>query len=109
MESVLQIKGYDINRKKVYRLKDSQLLKEKLQKPAKTRVNYRKVFPSQPFKVFEMDIKVVYVEEYKMHGYILTTIDTFTRVILHWMVAYSIKKEDVKRAWKTYYKQSFTT
>jgi transposase InsO family protein len=47
-----------------------------------------------------MDIKFVWVEEYKMHCYVLTTIDTFTRIVLHWMVAYSIKKQDVKRAWE---------
>jgi transposase InsO family protein len=101
MEASLQIKGYDINHKKVYRLmKESQLLKEKHQKPSKNRVKYRKVFPSQPFEVLEMDIKFVWVEQYKMHCYVLTTIDTFTRVVLHWMVAYSIKKQDVKQAWK---------
>jgi hypothetical protein len=32
-----------------------------------------------------------------MHCYVLTTIDTL--LVLHWMVAYSIKK-DVKRAWE---------
>ncbi|MEC5166712.1 transposase InsO family protein [Flavobacterium sp. PL11] len=101
MESALNIKGYAINRKKVYRLmKESQLLKKKHQKPAKTRVKYRKVFPSQLFEVLEMDIKFVWVQKYKMHYYVLTTIDTFTRVILHKMVAYSIKKEDVNRAWE---------
>lgn len=101
MKTALQIKGYNINHKKVYRLmKEAQLLQEKHQKPSKTRVKYRKVFPSQPFEVLEMDIKFVWVEEYKMHCYVLTTIDTFTRIVLHWMVAYSIKKQDVKRAWE---------
>lgn len=101
MKTSLQIKGYHINHKKVYRLmNEAQLLKEKHQKLAKTRVKYRKVFPSQPFEVLEMDIKFVWVEEYKMHCYVLTTIDTFTRVVLHWVVAYSIKKHDVKKAWE---------
>lgn len=101
MKTALQIKGYNINHKKVYRLmKEAQLLQEKHQKPSKTRVKYRKVFPSQPFEVLEMDIKFVWVEQYKMHCYVLTTIDTFTRIVLHWMVAYSIKKQDVKRAWE---------
>ena len=101
MEAALQIKGYHINHKKVYRLmREAQLLQEKKQKPSKTRVKYRKVFPSQPFEVLEMDIRFVWVEEYKMHCYILTTIDTFTRIVLHWMVAYSIKKQDVKKAWE---------
>jgi transposase InsO family protein len=47
-----------------------------------------------------MDIKFVWIENVKMHVYILTTIDTFTRVVLHRYTALSIKKEDVKRAWE---------
>lgn len=94
MKATLQIKGYHINHKKIYRLmREAQLLQEKHQKPSKTRVKYRKVFPSQPFEVLEMDIKFVWVEKYKMHCYILTTIDTFMRIVLHWMVAYSIKNK----------------
>lgn len=101
IETSLQMMGFFINHKKVYRLmKEAQLLKEKHQKEEKTRVKYRKVFPSQPLEVLEMDIKFVWVEEYKRHCYVLTTIDTFTRIVLHWMVSYSIKKEDVKRAWE---------
>ena len=101
MEACLQLMGYIINHKKVYRLmKENQLLKDKHSKQEKTRVKYRKVFPSQPLEVLEMDIKFVWVEEYKMHCYVLTTIDTFTRVVLHWMLAYSIKKQDVKHAWE---------
>jgi transposase InsO family protein len=92
----LQIKGYNINHKYIDWWK-AQLLQEKTSKPSKTRVKYRKVFQvSSP----EMDIKFVWVEEYKMHCYVLTTIDTFTHIVLHWMVAYSIKKQDVKRAWE---------
>jgi len=101
MTSALNLIGYIINHKKVYRLMfESQLLKEKHVKPSKTHVKYRKVFPSQPFEVLEMDIKFVWIEEFKIHAYILTTIDTFTRVVLHRHTAYSIKKEDVKRAWE---------
>ena len=91
IETSLQLMGYNINHKKVYRLmKGAQLLKEQHQKPSKNRVKYRKVFPSQPFEVLEMDIKFVWTEEYKMHSYVLTTIDTFTRLVLNCAVAYSI-------------------
>ncbi len=101
MTTALKLIGYNVNHKKVYRLmKEAQLLKDKYQKPSKTYVKYRKVFPKQPFEVLEMDIKFVWIEEFKMHAYILTTIDTFTRVILHRYAAYSIKKEDVKKAWE---------
>lgn len=102
MTVALKLAGYQINRKKVYRImKESQMLKEKHEKPSKEYVKYRKVFPAQPYEVLEMDIKFVWVEEFKMHAYILTTIDTFTRVVLHRYTAYSIKKQDVKRAWES--------
>jgi transposase InsO family protein len=101
MTAALKLIGYHINHKKVYRLmKEAQLLKEKHEKPSKTYVKYRKVFPKQPFEVLEMDIKFVWIEEFKIHAYILTTIDTFTRVVLDRFTDYSIKKEDVKRAWE---------
>jgi transposase InsO family protein len=101
MTTALKLVGYQINHKKVYRLmKEAQMLKEKHVKPSKEYVKYRKVFPTQPFEVLEMDIKFVWIEEFKMYAYILTTIDTFTRVVLNRYTAYSIKKEDVKRAWE---------
>lgn len=101
MTTALKLIGYLINHKKVYRLmKESHLLKEKHEKPSKTYVKYRKVFPKQPFEVLEMDIKFVWIEEFKMHAYILTSIDTFTRVVLDRFTDYSIKKEDIKRAWE---------
>lgn len=97
----LQILGYIINHKKVYRLMaESDLLKEKHVKPSKVHVKYRKVFPTQPLEVLEMDIKFVWIEEFKRHAYVLSVIDTFTRVLLHGYVGYSIKKEDVKKVWE---------
>lgn len=102
MAVALKLAGYQINRKKVYRImKENQMLKEKHKKPSKEYVKYRKVFPAQPYEVLEMDIKFVWVEEFKMHAYILTTIDTFTRVVLHRYTAYSIKKQDVRKAWES--------
>ena len=87
--SALQLAGFYINHKKVYRLmKNAHLLKDKQEKPSKVRVKYRKVFPKRPLEVLEMDIKFVWIEEYKRHAYVLTVIDTFTRVVLHWTVAY---------------------
>lgn len=101
MTSQLNILGYTINHKKVYRLmKESDLLKEKHIKPSKTHVKYRKVFPTQPLEVLEMDIKFVWIEEFKRHAYVLSVIDTFTRVLLHGYVNYSIRKSDVKKVWE---------
>ena len=44
------------------------MLKEKHKKPSKEHVKYRKVFPKQPLEVLEMDIKFVWIEEFKMHA-----------------------------------------
>jgi transposase InsO family protein len=101
MTAQLKINGFIVNRKKVYRLmSQADLLKEKHAKSSKTYVKYRKVFPTQPLEVLEMDIKFVWIEEFKSHAYVLSVIDTFTRVILHSYVAYSIKKADVKKVWE---------
>lgn len=101
MTAQLNILCFIINHKKVYRLmKWADLLKEKYQKPSKNRVKYRKVFPAQPLEVLEMDIKFVWVEQYKRHAYVLTVIDTFTRLALHSYVSYSIKKTEVKKVWE---------
>lgn len=101
MTSHLNIFGFIINHKKVYRLmKHTDLLKEKQVKPSKNRVKYRKVFPEQPLEVLEMDIIFVWIEQFKRHAYVLMVIDTFTRAVLHGYVSYSIKKADVKRVWE---------
>lgn len=92
--------GFIINHKKVYRLMEQfQLLKEKHQKAARQFVKYRKVLPFGPLQVLEMDIKFVWVEEHRRHTFILTVIDTFTRVTLGWVAAYQIKQELVKHLW----------
>ena len=56
----LMILGYLINHKKVYRLmNEHQLLKDHHQKCPRTYVRYRKVLPTEPLCVLEMDIKMV--------------------------------------------------
>ena len=94
--------GFNINHKKVYRLmKQANLLKEKIKADqTKTYVRYRIVSPERPLHVLEMDIKMVWVTEHRRHAYILTIIDTFTRVTLHWRVGYQMKKEEVQLAWQ---------
>ena len=47
-----------------------------------------------------MDIKFQYVIERSRYAFILTVIDCFTRKVLQWTVAYSIKQADVKRLWE---------
>jgi putative transposase len=93
--------GYLINHKKVYRLMDEHdLLKEKCKRPKRSVVKYRKVLPTEPLQVLEMDIKFVWVEEHRRHAFILTVIDTFTRVLLGRKTAYNIKQALVQELWE---------
>jgi transposase InsO family protein len=97
----LLLRGYIINHKKVYRLmKENQLLREKHKKQKREFVKYRKVMPTGPLECFEMDIKYVWVEKDKRHCYILSVIDTFTRVVVGWTYGYRIKQEQVKKLWE---------
>lgn len=97
----LKLEGYIINHKKVYRLmKEKVLLKEKPIKQEKVYVKYRKVLPTKPLEVLEMDIKFVWVEEHRRHVYILTVIDTFNRFCLNRIEGYQIKNEQVKIMWE---------
>lgn len=101
MAYLLKTKGYIINKKKVYRLmKENNLLGKRYENKSKTYAQYRKVLPSKPLHVLEMDIKFVWIEQVRRHAYILTIIDTFTRLVLYHTVELSIKKEDVKQAWE---------
>lgn len=96
----LKALGYHINKKKVYALMSKhQLLRDPLAKGEKTYVKYRRVMPSEPLTLLEMDIKMQWVEEYRKHAYILSIIDTYTRVVLYHNVEYSIRQCEVKKAW----------
>lgn len=97
----LQLQGYIINKKKVYRLMNEyQLLNDKPKKSGKTYVKHRRVAPPEPLSVLEMDIKFQWVIEHERYAFILSIIDCFTRKILYWEAAYSIKHHQVIRAWE---------
>ena len=101
MTYALKTKGYIINKKKVYRLmKENQLLGKRYTNKAKTYAKYRKVLPEKPLHILEMDIKFVWIEQARKQSYILTIIDTFTRLVLYYTVAFSITKKEVKQAWE---------
>lgn len=101
MTFALMILGYIINHKKVYRLmKNNLLLKEPVKKAGREFVKYRKVLPKGPLQVIEMDIKYVWVAQHSRYAFVLTIIDTFTRVVLAWEVAYQIKQALVKQVWE---------
>lgn len=101
MTYALLILGFLINHKKVYRLMcEGNLLKDRRQKAPRRFAKYRKVLPLGPLEVLEMDIKFVWVEEYRRHAFIFTVIDTFTRAVLYWQTAYQFRQGQVKRAWE---------
>lgn len=100
MTYALMLLGYYINHKKVYRLmKESSLLHERNRnKSSKQYAKYRIVAPTRPLELLEMDIKMVWLNQYRRHAYILTIIDTFTRVVLDWSVGYQMKQDQVNQA-----------
>jgi putative transposase len=101
MTASLQHDGLIINHKKVYRLmQEYQLLHDRNPRPAKNYVKYRRVYPNKPLEVLEMDIKVQWVSDQARYAFILTVIDCFTRKVLYWEVAFSIKSAQVKKAWE---------
>ena len=97
----LQIQGYYINHKKVYRLMLEYLLLESPRKrTGRNFVKYRRVAPHKPLEVIEMDIKYVWIYEIQKFAFILTVIDTFTRYVLHWDVGFTMKSHQVKAVWE---------
>lgn len=101
MNRHLQLGGWHINHKKTCRLmRENKLLHPHREKPAKNYVKYRKVLPTAPLEVIEMDIKMVWIERDRRFAYILNIIDTFTRKLLHQSINLSITSREVKRAWE---------
>ena len=97
MKDQLQLMGYLINHKKVYRLmKQNDLLLSKPKRTAKNYVKYRIIAPSEPLSHLEMDIKFVWIEQKRKHALILSVMDIFTRRILEWHVGMSITQKTVK-------------
>ena len=101
MTIALNILGYYINHKKVYRLmKENQLLRQKAKKAERKFVKYKLVCPEGPLHLLEMDIKFVWIESARQHGYVLTVIDVFTRQVLGWVAAMNITQHTVKAIWE---------
>jgi transposase InsO family protein len=97
----LMLNGFFINHKKVYRLmKQNHLLKQRHKRTEKKYAKYRVVIPNGPLQVIEMDIKYVWVVNARRHAYVLTILDTFNRVALHWQVGFTMKAYQVKQAWE---------
>lgn len=97
----LQLRGWLINHKKVYRLmKQHCLLRPKPIREAKNYVKYRVVAPEAPLRLMEMDIKQVWLHTERRYAYILTIIDVFTRVVLYWTVGLQMRQSQVQYAWQ---------
>jgi transposase InsO family protein len=97
----LNLEGYYINHKKVYRLMyDLVLLEQKSRTTGKKYVKYRRVAPSSPLEVMEMDIKYIWVVGMRKYAFVLTVIDTFTRYVLHWAVGYKMRSRQVVHLWE---------
>ena len=97
----LQLEGYYINHKKVYRLMlDYCLLEEARRRKGRNFVKFRRVAPERPLEVLEMDIKYVWVHQDRKYAFILTLIDTFTRYVLHWKVGFRMRSQQVKSLWE---------
>lgn len=101
MSAELQLRGYLINHKKVYRLmKQHRLLRPKPNREAKNYVKYRIVMPLEPLRLMETDIKQVWLETERRYAYILTIIDVFSRVVLYWTVGLQMRQQQVQYAWQ---------
>lgn len=97
----LKIMGYYINHKKVYRLMfEHLLLEDKRNRTGRKFVKYRRVTPTGPLRVLEMDIKYYWIHEKRCYAFVLTIIDTYTRYVLSWSAGYSMKAIHVKQAWE---------
>jgi transposase InsO family protein len=99
--TMLCIKGYYINHKKLYRLmKEYHLLNDKKKHLGRAFVKYARIAPERPLQGLEMDIKHVKVHGNNAYAYVLTVIDTFTRFVLEWSVGFTMKSVKVKEVWE---------
>lgn len=95
----LKNRGLIINKKKVYRLmKEHNLLFPK--RTSSGSVSRKRVVsgspgPSFPFEVIEIDIKYIYIHGANRNAYLLTALDTFTRIAMAWRLDYKMKARQV--------------
>jgi transposase InsO family protein len=95
----LKNRGLIINKKKVYRLmKEGNLLFPKKASSGsvfRKRVVSSSPCPSFPFEVIEIDIKYIYIHGANRNAYLLTALDTFTRIAMAWRLDYKMKAKQV--------------
>ncbi|MCZ2443731.1 MAG: IS3 family transposase [Flavobacteriales bacterium] len=100
----LQMDGYVINKKKVYRImKSYNLLKPQRIKTSGKRnfVKFRKPQTEKPLTYFEMDIKYIYIPQERRNAYLLSVIDVHSRKVIGHVFKRSIRKVDVINLWQS--------
>jgi len=100
----LNREGFEINKKKVYRLMRTQkLLKPQLIRTSGKRnfIRFRKPQADTPLTYFEMDIKYIYIPAERRNAYLLSVIDVFSRKVVGHTFKRSVRKIDVINLWQS--------
>lgn len=96
---LLKERGYQIGKKKVYRLmKENKLLNPKKvsRKPFDKNIIKKKPKPTRPLEIIEIDIKYVYIQGQGKNAYLITIYDTFHREAYEWVLSWSMKVGVIK-------------
>ncbi len=81
-------------------MREHDLLLKKAKSTGKDYVKHRRIVPTKPLEILEMDIKYIWIKQSRKYAYVLTIIDTFTRYVLCYSVGYSMGTTQVKAAWE---------
>ena len=98
MSRELREMGYEINKKKVYRLmKESHLLwGKRIQVQGKRKwVKHRRIQAQKPMEYLCLDIKYIWIQGENRWYYQLAVMDVYSRRILCWIFQRSIRQTDV--------------
>ncbi len=97
----LQLAGFYINHKKVYRLMSAySLLEEPRKRVGRNFVTFGRMTPRGPLRSFEVEINYFWIQGAQKRASVLTILDNFTRYALKWSVGYDMKAVQVKKAWE---------
>lgn len=94
----LKAMGYQINKKKVYRLMKEQGLlypKRYVKNHYKEYVTYSSPICTRPLELIEIDIKYIYIHGERRNAYLITMLDVFTRKALVWTLNWDMKTNRV--------------
>lgn len=95
----LRRKGFRINPKKVYRLmrEASLLFPSQRIRPQRKRTFVKYTVPAyeMPFATLEMDIKYVSILGQRRNAFLLTVLDTFSRLAVEWEIDFQMKAVQV--------------